>query len=259
METAMNRKQLTLGIEKCSVITFVKRNKIESVREAINKKKELKLSNQLIKVKEKDEYLGDVLHEKGLSESVKETITKRHGRIFSAIIEISSILNDYRIDSIGGLKAGLEIYELAIVPSLLHNADTWTDIDLESEKKLENLQNTMFRYLFGVPECTPKPVLRFDLGHISMNEKVQVKKLTLLHHLKHLPAESLGFEFYQAQVKLRFPGLVNECRKLIQFYSLPDIIDDNLTFSKECWKKIVKKSVKEKSEMKTKKEFDNYA
>jgi len=117
----------------------------------------------------------------------------------------------------------------------------------------------MFRYLFGVPECTPKPLLRFDLGHISMNEKVHVKKLTLLHHLKHLPAESLGFEFYQAQVKLRFPGLVNECKKLIQFYNLPDIIDDSLTFSKECWKKIVKKSVKEKSEMKTKKEFEKYA
>ena len=94
-----------------------------------------------------------------------------YGRIFSAITEISAVLDDYRINSIGGLSAGLEIYELAIVPSLLYNAETWTNIDSDTENVLEKLQNAMFRALFAVPRSTPKPILRSDLGNLTVREK----------------------------------------------------------------------------------------
>ena len=196
MEAVMKRKQLSLGIEKCSIITFGKRSKVKAVREAINKEKSIQISNHTLKVKEKDEYLGDILHEGGLSSSVKATIDKRYSRVFWTIIEVSSILNDFRIDAIGGLKAGLEIFELAIIPSLLNNSDTWVEMDSECEKKLEKLQNIMFKNLFAVPESTPKPILRFDLGNLSMIEKVHIRKLNLIHHLKYLKTDSLGAEFY---------------------------------------------------------------
>ena len=95
---------------------------------------------------------------------MEATITSRYGRILNSIIEVSAILDDFRIDTIGGMKAGLEIFELAILPSLLNNADVWIELGKTSSDKLENLQNTMFRYLFGVPVSTPTPLLRFDLG-----------------------------------------------------------------------------------------------
>ena len=47
------------------------------------------------------------------------------------------------------MSAGLEIFELAILPSLLNNADVWIEMGKTARDKLENLQNTMFRYLFG--------------------------------------------------------------------------------------------------------------
>ena len=259
MEAVMKRKQLSLGIEKCSIITFGKRSKVKAVREAINKEKSIQISNHTLKVKEKDEYLGDILHEGGLSSSVKATIDKRYSRVFWTIIEVSSILNDFRIDAIGGLKAGLEIFELAIIPSLLNNSDTWVEMDSECEKKLEKLQNIMFKNLFAVPESTPKPILRFDLGNLSMIEKVHIRKLNLIHHLKYLKTDSLGAEFYSQQVQYNFPGLVKEGRTLIKRYSLPDIIDGGIDVSKNSWKQIVKKAVKEKSERDIKKEFSNYS
>ena len=151
MEAVMKRKQRSLSIEKCSILSFEKGSKGKAVREAI-------ICNQKIKFKEKDNYL------EGLGKSVNATIDKRYSRIFSAIIEVSSILNDFRIYSVGGLKAGLEFFEMALLPSLLYNADTWVDIDSKAEIKLEKLQNSMFRYLFGVPDSTPKPILRFDLA-----------------------------------------------------------------------------------------------
>ena len=54
----------------------------------------------------------------------------------SAIMEIKTIIEDYRIHVVGGLKSGLDIWEMAIIPSLLNNAETWDEIDEESMIKL---------------------------------------------------------------------------------------------------------------------------
>ena len=133
------------------------------------------------------------------------------------------------------------------MPSLLYNAETWTNIDPDTENVLEKLQNAMFRALFAVPKSTPKPILRSDLGNLTVRENIHVKKLTFIHHLKNLKPESLGAEIYDLQVKHGLPGLVNECRELLKLYRLPDIIDSKYKVSKNCWKNIVKKAVIEKS------------
>ena len=259
IENVIKRKQLTLSIPKCSVIVFDRKNRIGQVRKAINEGRSLEICNKNVEVREKDEYLGDVIHEGGIAKSVRATVDKRYGRIKSVILEVSAILDDFRIDALGGLSAGLDIYKYALLPSLLNNADTWTGIDSATEKILEDLQNLMFRCLFAVPNSTPKPLLRFDLGNLSIIEKIHVKKLYLLHHLKHLDKESLGAEFYEIQAKLRFPGLINECRNLIKFYSLPNIIDLSINYSKQAWKNIVKKGVQNKSEILLKEKLKNYS
>ena len=259
MSSAMKRKQLTLNIDKCSTIIFGKKSLVQSMRNQINKDKSLTLDDKVILVKEKDDYLGDTLHEAGLSASAHATVSKRCGKIFSLIIEISSILDDFRIDSLGGLKAGLDIYELALVPSLLYNADTWVDLRDETLIKLEDMQNTMFRYLFAVPKSTPRPIMRFDLGQLSMKEKIHVKKLNFLHHLKNLPSSSLGNEFYNLQRKFGFPGLISECQNLLRFYDLENILDDKINFSKQVWNKKVKDAIYKKSEKSIKDEFCTYS
>ena len=66
--------------------------------------------------------MGDVLHEEGLTKSVHATIDKRYGKSYMAIVEVMAILNDFRIDTVGGILAGLQIFDLAIIPGLLNNA-----------------------------------------------------------------------------------------------------------------------------------------
>ena len=48
--------------------------------------------------------------------------------------------------------------------SLLNNSNVWIELGKTSIDKLNTLQNTMFRYLFAVPDGTPIPLLRFDPG-----------------------------------------------------------------------------------------------
>ena len=89
VEAVMKRKQLTLNLGKCSVIVFEKKRKVKEKREFINRTKPLTIFNETIKAKEKVEYLGDCLHEQGVTKSAEATVNQRYGRILSTIIEIS--------------------------------------------------------------------------------------------------------------------------------------------------------------------------
>ena len=48
-------------------------------------------------------------------------------------------VEDLRINSVGGLVAGLEIWKMAITPFLFNNSETWMEI----QKKALNVLNSI--------------------------------------------------------------------------------------------------------------------
>ena len=77
----------------------------------------------------------------------------------SSILEIKTIIEDYRANYTGGLMTGINIWEMAVIPMMLNNAGTWDEINETTDKKLNGLQNTMLRYLLQIPRTTPIPSL----------------------------------------------------------------------------------------------------
>ena len=259
MNAAMKRKQLELNVDKCCVLIFDKKSRRRASREAVNSSGLLSIGKNLIKAKIQDKYLGDILNEGGLAQSVKETISDRYGKAFNSIMEIGAVINDFRIDAIGGLKAGLDIFEMVVIPSVLNNSDTWVEIEKESVNRLEDLQNYMFKNLLAVPHSVPTPSLRSELGCLSMEERINCRKLMFIYHVKSLEKSTLANEIYELQRTLNFPGLVQECRKLISKYELPNVIDEETNITKSQWKIIVKKRVREHSEENLLTQFGNYS
>ena len=260
MEAIMKRKQLSLNLDKCATIIFDKKRRVKEARESLNSDKSLKIFNEPVTVKEKVNFLGDILHEQGVTKSAEVTVNLRYGRMLSTIYEISEFLKDFRADSIGAIRSGLMIYEMAVIPALLFNSNTWCYMNNNTIKTLENLQTKMFSVLFGVSDTAPRPILRFDLGCLTVLERIHINKLTFVHFLQMSDEQSLAHNFYEIQVKYDFPSLVSECRELIEKYQLPNIIDDkNLHFSKQKWKSLVKNAVRSVSEKEIKLQFMNYS
>jgi hypothetical protein len=84
------------------------------------------ISNQLESVPEfpmnevtQEKYLGDYIHQNGNPNSVLATIKARSGLVTSAIMWINVV---------GGLCAGIDIWELSVIPFLLNNSSIWADI-----------------------------------------------------------------------------------------------------------------------------------
>ena len=53
------------------------------------------------------------------------TVNKRYGRTVSFIIEARAIIEDYHLNTVGGLSAGIEIWEMTYLPGLLNNCENW--------------------------------------------------------------------------------------------------------------------------------------
>jgi hypothetical protein len=134
--------------------------------------------------------------------------------------------------SLGGIKVGMEIFNLAILPQLLYNSDTWFEITDQTLNRLESLQRILLRCLLCVPNSTLVAALSWDSGLLSIRYKIYQNKLMLIHHLMSLDRSSLTSKIFTLQKDFNLPGLVKEGRQLIEQLSLPNIIDEEQKLSK---------------------------
>ena len=250
----MNLKQLKLNIDKCSYILLGSRPKVEEIRKFISKSP-LLLSGNETKEKTNDKYLGEHLHSEGLSETIAFTVQQRHWLAVSAIMEIKTIINDYRINTPGGLNTGILLWELAVIPMILNNSETWNDIDAETLKILEDLQNTFLRYLFSTPRTSPTPALCWDSGLLKMKYRIWQKQINFLFHISKLHEDTLAKQVYLIQQENRFPGLVIDTFKKMDMLKLPFDCRENNKLKKGKIKKVIKNAILTKCENELMKEI----
>ena len=144
----------------------------------------LTLYGQNLKEKEKEKYLGDMIHSAGNAASVDATVDDRTGKIVSFIIQARAIIADCRMNKIGGLTAGIDIWELAYLPNLLNNSESWIDIEETTIKKLDNLQISMYKTILNCPGSNLHAAMLWELGGVKMRYRIMQKRLNFLLHIK---------------------------------------------------------------------------
>jgi hypothetical protein len=194
--------------------------------------------------KTKDKWLGDLFHEDGLSASVNATILERTPRAKAAMFEIKGIIEDFRSQCIGGTMGALDLWELSVLPMLLNNSSTWTQISDDSIELLEELQNMFVRLLMHLPVSTPKPVLTFDTGLLSMRHRIMAAKLNLAFYLRFCGDGHLASQVYSEQVRRGWPGLSQEVAIICEELGIQNVnlLREN-EISLNTWKSIVRKAV----------------
>ena len=123
-----------------------------------------------IKHKECERYLGQLLHGGGLDKCAEATAQERVGRIKGATMEIKGIIEEFQMQTLGGMMAAWELWERALIPSLLSGAGTWFGMK-DSKKVVEicdNIQNYFWRVMLTVPESCLKIALRCETGMMGM-------------------------------------------------------------------------------------------
>ena len=135
----MKQRGLALNQDKSvCVIIGSKKQKLKASEEI--EKDPLHCGEFVTKEKKEEKWLGQIISEGGLADSVAKTVTARTGKIKAACLEIVQVVNDWRADAVGGMETAILLWESCCISSLLHGAGTWTDISGTTEQKLNSLQ-----------------------------------------------------------------------------------------------------------------------
>ena len=133
--------------------------------------------------KEVDKYLGQMLHSGGTGRSAEATVEEREGKIKVGTLEIKSIIEEFQMQGMGGLTAAWELWERALVPSLLSGAGTWTVDIRKAVDKADKLQDFYWRVILGFPESCPKIALRCEPRQIGMQWRIWVEEILLMKRI----------------------------------------------------------------------------
>ena len=238
MESLAESKVLDFNLQKSCFMVFGDVKCKERVENDLRREPITLCDNPMNRVCEA-KYLGDWLSSLGLDESVALTIRKRKWQVLVSIRDIRNIVDDARANMCGGLQSGLEIWELAIIPMLMYNAESWLGISLNTISEIENLQKQFLRVLLGAATGTPIPALYWETGTLLIKNRIMMKKLMFLHHLETLPKDSLAYEVFQVQKSLNLPGLLSECSEVLCRLNVTSME----SYSKEQWRRLVKEEM----------------
>ena len=147
------------------------------------KNEPLKFGSFVVKELECDKYLGQMLHTGGLERSALAKAQDRAGRIKGATMEIKSIIEDFKMQSMGGMMATWELWERALIPSLLSGSGTWIGKCQPTIDLCDGLQYFFWRVMMMVPESCPKIAL---VCETKMKWRIWQEKLFLILRIKNL-------------------------------------------------------------------------
>ena len=184
-----------------------------------------------VKQKICDRYLGQMLHGLGLDESAEATVKERKGRIKGAALEIKSIIEEFQMQAMGGMIAAYELWERALVPSLLSGAGTWfgTDGGKAAIDLCDQIQNFYWRVMLSVPESCPKLALRCETGMLGMKWRIWQEKLLLLLRIKQQDMNTLSRQVYEEGKANGWPGLGAEVATICEEIGIKDINNAQMT------------------------------
>ena len=77
-----------------------------------------------------------------------------------------------------------------------------------------------------------------------MKYRILKRKLSLLHHIATLPANSLANQLYEVQSQLQLPGLQDECNEFLIKTGVTDIRN----YSKQQWKSFLRRKISDLNE-----------
>ena len=175
-----------------------------------------------LKEKTKDKYLGQVF-ESNLSTSALSTVQERAGKIKGAAIEIKSIIEDFQMQALSGCMAAWELWEHALLPSLLSGAGTWLGDVSKTVDLCDSIQNFFWRLILELPESCPKVALRSETRMIGMKWRVWEAKCLQLKQIQKLEDTALAKKVCGVAEDRGWPGLQQEVKEICAQIGIPDM------------------------------------
>ena len=134
------------------------------------------------------------------------------------------------MQTIGGMAGAWDLWERAILPSLLANCGSWVGIGNKTYKTLNELQNTYLRMIYSCPPSTPLLALRTQAAMMDCEHRIWVEKASLVTRILHSSQgeDNLCREILEVQLAMGWPGLTREVQEICKTVGLRDVTEKYL-------------------------------
>ena len=166
MSIMLKEKTLQAHHDKSGLLLLGSKKFKDRIKEEL-KENQVCLNRFTLKTKISDKYLGKIF-ESDLSSSALSTVRQREGKIKGAAIEVKSIIEDYCMQAMGGLVSAWELWERALIPSLLSGAGTWLGDISEAVKVCNSIQNFYWKIILKLPDSCPKLALKCKTNMVDI-------------------------------------------------------------------------------------------
>jgi hypothetical protein len=120
------------------------------------------------------------------------------------------------------MDTALMLWEACCIPSMLHGAGTWVDINKTTEKKLNALQNWFVRLTLRIGQRSPLDSLLWDFSLLDMSLRIWREKVMMILHIRSLDETSLARRIYEQQKENNWPGLARETKDICTSLNIED-------------------------------------
>ena len=212
MEELIEQKCLQFNLDKSSFILMGTKKQRNNFQKELKKSPLLLCGKQMKEVKVL-KFLGDHISH-NLEDSVHQTVLRRVGIAKHTIMEIRTVIEDTRAEKLGAVNVAFNIFELAIVPMVSYNCESWLEIGKRTIKVLDELFHFFCRTMFRIGVGCPKTSFYWQSGSLKFKNIILEKKLNFIFHLANLPVSSLGRQVFDLQDEDRnLPSLLSECQE----------------------------------------------
>ena len=137
--------------------------------------------------------------------------------------QVKSIIEEFQMQALGGMEAASELWERALVPSLISGAGTWFGESKKTVELCDDLQNFFWRVMLKVPESCPKLALLCEPKMTDFKWRIYEEKCMLLLQIKCLEEGSLAKIIYEEAELNSWPGLGKDVRQICLDIGIPDL------------------------------------
>ena len=202
-------------------------------------------------------YLGEVISDRGLSHSALETISRRYGKVYRAIYEINTIIEDVRSSVPGAFTTAMMLWNMSVLPALYSSAGCWMKLPTAALQKLNKLSQLFLSTVLEAGAKCPTAALYWFTGSLLPSNKIIEEKVLLLRHVANLASDTLAAEVLATQRQLNLPDTL--WSEGIQYLRELNIgVGELISLSKSQFKLKLRKAIEEKNKIELLNQIKNY-
>ena len=144
-----------------------------------------------------DTYLGDIISSDGKNQkNIQNRIAKGTGIISQIMTMLERVtLGEHYF------ATAILLRESLFLSSVLTNADIWYSMKKEDVDKLEDLDTSLLRKIFGAPSTVTTEALYLELGIVNIGAMLKGRRAVYLQYLLKQNSETMLSKFFRTQWK----------------------------------------------------------